>query len=159
VNDIRNALTKPVQDPMSNHIHRSALEVRNTRNIHKKNSNSICLLNCVLLSENAASILSDRDMRHERVTDDVYCTTATSPGLDFGAGSSYAVRTSSAGATHDDVLDLGLDTTTDVLSQLEDAPDTTQRSQPLQGGRARQPPHRFTPSPDTVIQRKRNRHH
>jgi hypothetical protein len=52
-------------------------------------------------------------------------------GLDFGAGLSYATGTSSAGAAHDgDVPDLGpdLDTTMDVLSQLEDAPDLTQPS-------------------------------
>jgi hypothetical protein len=57
--------------------------------------------------------------------------------LDFGAGSSYAIRTSSAGAAHDDdIPDLGtdLDTTADVLSQLEDAPGLTQPSQTLQGG-------------------------
>jgi hypothetical protein len=50
-------------------------------------------------------------------------------GQDFGAGSSYAAGTSSAGAARDDdVPDLGLDlnTTTDVLLQLEDAPNLTQ---------------------------------
>jgi hypothetical protein len=55
-------------------------------------------------------------------------------GLNFGAGLSYATGTSSASAAHDDdVPDLGpnLDTTTDVLSQLEDAPDPTQPSQTL----------------------------
>jgi hypothetical protein len=49
-------------------------------------------------------------------------------GLDFGAELSYATGTSSAGAAHDnDVPDLGpdLDTTVDVLSQLDDAPDPT----------------------------------
>jgi hypothetical protein len=75
-------------------------------------------------------------------------------GLNFGAGSSYDARTSSAGAAHDDdVPDLGpdLDTMTDVLSQLVDAPDPTQPSHTLQGARARQPPHRFTPGSCTVI--------
>jgi hypothetical protein len=46
--------------------------------------------------------------------EDVYHTTPA--GLDFGVGSSYAAGMSSVGATHDDVLDLGLDTTADVLS-------------------------------------------
>jgi hypothetical protein len=45
----------------------------------------------------------------------------------FGGGMSYAVATSSAGAAHNDDnnpdLGLDLDTTTDVMSQLEDAPD------------------------------------
>jgi hypothetical protein len=43
----------------------------------------------------------------------------TLAGLDFGVRSSYAARTSSAVSTHDDYPDLGLDTTMDVLSQLE----------------------------------------
>jgi hypothetical protein len=34
----------------------------------------------------------------------------------------------SSGAGHDDVPQFGLDTTADILSQLEDAPDTTQPS-------------------------------
>jgi hypothetical protein len=72
-------------------------------------------------------------------------------GLDFGAGSSYAVGTSSVGATHDDVPVLGLDTTTDVLSQLEDSLDPTLPSQTLQGGQARQPPHRFTPRSGVAV--------
>jgi hypothetical protein len=54
--------------------------------------------------------------------------------LDFGARPSYATRMSFVGARHNDYLDLGLDTTTDIFSQLEDAPDTTQPSQPSQGG-------------------------
>jgi hypothetical protein len=48
--------------------------------------------------------------------------------LDFGARSSYDAGTSSASAAHDDdVPDLGpnLNTTADVLSQIEDAPDPT----------------------------------
>jgi hypothetical protein len=60
----------------------------------------------------------------ERVAEDVYHTTPL--GLDFGAGSSYTTGTSSAGASHDDdVPNLGpdLDAMTDVLSQLEGAPD------------------------------------
>jgi hypothetical protein len=63
----------------------------------------------------------------ERVAEDVYRMVPA--GQDFGAGSSYAVRTSSAGpARDDDVLDLGLDlnTTADVLLQLEDAPNLMQ---------------------------------
>jgi hypothetical protein len=54
----------------------------------------------------------------ERVAEDVYHTTPL--GMEFGAGSS------SAGASHDDdVPNLGpdLDAMTDVLSQLEGAPD------------------------------------
>jgi hypothetical protein len=35
------------------------------------------------------------------------------------------------GRAHDDYPDLGLDTTADVLSQLEDAPDMMHPSQPL----------------------------
>jgi hypothetical protein len=64
--------------------------------------------------------------------EDVYCMAPM--GLNFGAGLSYATGTSSASAAHDDdIPDLGpnLDTTTDVLSQLEDAPDPTQPSQTL----------------------------
>jgi hypothetical protein len=53
---------------------------------------------------------------HERVAEDVYRMVATSLGLDFGAGSSYAARMSSTGAGQDDYPDLGLDTTADVLS-------------------------------------------
>jgi hypothetical protein len=55
-------------------------------------------------------------------------------GQDFGAGSSYAAGTSSAGAARDDdIPDLGLDlnTTADVLSQLKDALDLMQPSQAL----------------------------
>jgi hypothetical protein len=55
-------------------------------------------------------------------------------GQDFGDRSSYAARMSAASAAHDDgIPDLGpnLDTTVDVLSQLEDAPDPTQPSQTL----------------------------
>jgi hypothetical protein len=61
--------------------------------------------------------------------EDVYCMAPA--GLDFGAGSSYAAGMSSAGVAHDDdVPNLGpnLDTTADVLSQLEDAPNPTQPS-------------------------------
>jgi hypothetical protein len=50
---------------------------------------------------------------------------ATSLDLDFGARLSYAARTSSTCAGQDDYPDLGLDTTMDVLSQLEDAPEST----------------------------------
>jgi hypothetical protein len=64
----------------------------------------------------------------------VYCMVATSPGLDFDAEPSYAIGMSSAGAGQDDYPDLGLDTKTDVLSQLLDAHESTQPSQPLQGG-------------------------
>jgi hypothetical protein len=41
---------------------------------------------------------------------------ATVVGLNFGFRSSYAAGMSSAGAGHDDYPDLGLDTTTDILS-------------------------------------------
>jgi hypothetical protein len=51
---------------------------------------------------------------------------------DFGAGTSYAAGMSFAGAADDDDddpnLGLDLDTTADVLSQLEDALDPTQPS-------------------------------
>jgi hypothetical protein len=60
-------------------------------------------------------------------------------GLGLWCGLSYATGTSSVGAVHDDDvpdLDLNLDTMADVLSQLEDAFDPTQPSQPLQGGQA-----------------------
>jgi hypothetical protein len=51
---------------------------------------------------------------HECVAEDVYHTMPV--GLDFAVGLSYATGTSFAGAAHDDVPDLGLDTTADVLS-------------------------------------------
>jgi hypothetical protein len=50
---------------------------------------------------------------------------ATSPGLDFGVEPSYATEMSSMGAVQYNYPDLGLDTTADVLSQLEDAPEST----------------------------------
>jgi hypothetical protein len=80
----------------------------------------------------------------------------------YGVGMSYAVGTSSAGAAHDDDdpdLGLDLDTTVDVVSQLEDAPDPTQPSHALQGGRARNPPHYFTPGSGAIIHRKRGCRH
>jgi hypothetical protein len=83
-------------------------------------------------------------------------------GSSYGAGMSYAAGTSSTGAANDnDDVDLGLDldTTADVLSQLEDPPDLTQPSHALQGVRARNPPHHFTLGSSTVVQRKRGRHH
>jgi hypothetical protein len=56
---------------------------------------------------------------------------------DFDVGTSYAAATSSVVAAHDDDEDpnlgLNLDTTVDVLSQLEDAPDPKHPSQALQG--------------------------
>jgi hypothetical protein len=52
----------------------------------------------------------------ERVVEDVYRTAATPAGLDSGAGLSYSVGTSSAGAGHNDYPDLSLDTTTNILS-------------------------------------------
>jgi hypothetical protein len=55
-------------------------------------------------------------------------------GLDFGDRSCYAAGTSSLGVARDGVTDLGLDTTANVLSQLQDGPDPTQPSQTLQGG-------------------------
>jgi hypothetical protein len=51
-------------------------------------------------------------------------------GLDSGVGPSSAARTSS-GVGHDNESELSLDTTVDILSQLEDAIDPTQ---PLHGG-------------------------
>jgi hypothetical protein len=62
---------------------------------------------------------------HERVAEDVYRMAATSPGLDFGVEPSYATEMSSMGAVQYNYPDLGLDTTADVLSQLEDAPEST----------------------------------
>jgi hypothetical protein len=64
---------------------------------------------------------------HERVVEDVYHTAATPVGLDSRVGPSSAAGMSS-GAGHDDVPQFGLDTTTDILSQLEDALDTMQPS-------------------------------
>jgi hypothetical protein len=60
--------------------------------------------------------------------EDVYCMVATQAGLDFGARPSYATGMSSASAGHDDDYpDLGdIDTTADIQSQLEDAPNTMQ---------------------------------
>jgi hypothetical protein len=65
----------------------------------------------------------------ERV-EDVYHMAATPAGLDSGAGPSYAARMSFVGAGHNDYLDLSLDTTTNILSQHENALDTTQPSLP-----------------------------
>jgi hypothetical protein len=49
---------------------------------------------------------------------------ATSPGLNFGVEPGYATEMSSMGAGQYNYPDLGLDTTADVLSQLEDAPES-----------------------------------
>jgi hypothetical protein len=68
----------------------------------------------------------------EHVAEDVYRMVPM--GQDFDVGPRYATGMSSAGVAHDDdVPDLGLDldTTADVLLQLEDAPNPTQPSQPL----------------------------
>jgi hypothetical protein len=62
---------------------------------------------------------------HECVTEDVYRTTPTLAGLIFGAESSYATGTNSVGARHNDYPDMGLDTTSNVLSKPEDAPNMT----------------------------------
>jgi hypothetical protein len=59
------------------------------------------------------------------VVEDVYHTVATPTGLDSGTGLRYAAGMNSGGAGHDDHLNLSLDTIADILSQLEDAPDTT----------------------------------
>jgi hypothetical protein len=66
----------------------------------------------------------------ECVAEDLYCTAPAGHdfgvGSSYGAGTSYAAGTSSVGAAHDDDdPDMGLDfnTMTNVLSQLEDAPD------------------------------------
>jgi hypothetical protein len=87
--------------------------------------------------------------------EDSYHTTSTPVSLNFGAGMSYAAGTNTSGAGHNDYLDLGLDTTADILLQLEDAPDTTY---PSQGGRPQQAPDRFMPGSHTV-QRKHGRCH
>jgi hypothetical protein len=55
---------------------------------------------------------------------------AAPTGLDSIVGSSSTTGTRS-GVGHEDVPELGLDTTADVLSQLKDALDTTH---PSQGG-------------------------
>jgi hypothetical protein len=56
---------------------------------------------------------------HERVVEDVYRTTATLSSLDSSEGPSCS-------GGHNDVPELGLDTPTDILSQLEDVPNPTQ---------------------------------
>jgi hypothetical protein len=131
VNEIGNALAMLVEDPVSNNILRSALEVCNKRNITSKTSISIYSLRILLLFQKMQRRLH-RIMTHcgccEHVVEDVYCTMATPVGLNYGARSSYADEMSSGGAGHDDSPDLGLNTTMDILSQLEDAPDTTQPS-------------------------------
>jgi hypothetical protein len=54
MNEIRNALVMPVEDPVSNNILCNALEVCNKGSIRKK-------LKLHLITENAASIPSDHD--------------------------------------------------------------------------------------------------
>jgi hypothetical protein len=150
----------PVEDPASNIILRTALEVCNMGGHQKKTKTPF---NCVLVFHfQKAQRLFCRIMARcgcwERVAKDVYRTMLV--GHDFGVGSSYGAGTSSAGAAHDDPdLSLDLDTTADVLSQLEDAPDPTQPSQALQHGRAWNPPHCFTPGSGAVIHRKRGHRH
>jgi hypothetical protein len=56
------------------------------------------------------------------------------------------------GAEHDDYPNLDLNTTTDILSQLKDAPNTTQ---PSQGGQPRQAPDRFTLGSHAVHRKRR----
>jgi hypothetical protein len=53
------------------------------------------------------------------VVEDVYHTTATLSSLDSSEGPSCS-------GGHNDVPELGLDTLTDILSQLEDVPNPTQ---------------------------------
>jgi hypothetical protein len=60
--------------------------------------------------------------------EDVYHTAATPVGLNFDVGSTYATRMSSGGTGNDDYPDLGLNTTMDILLQVEDAHDMTQTS-------------------------------
>jgi hypothetical protein len=62
---------------------------------------------------------------HEHVVEDVYHTAAAPASLDFGVGLSSAAGMSS-GAGHEEVPELRLDTTADVLLQLIDGPDETQ---------------------------------
>jgi hypothetical protein len=159
MNEIGNALAMPNEDPVRNNIMCNSLEVCNKGGHQKKIQTPF---NCVLVfhfqkAQCRFCQIATRYGCHEHVAEDVYCTTPTA--LDFGAGSSYAAGTSSAAVAHDDVPNLDLDTMADVLSQLEDAPDTTHPSQPLQGGQARQPPHRFTPGSGAVVQRKRGHRH
>jgi hypothetical protein len=133
-------LVVPIEDPASNNILHIALEVCNTVVIRKKNFGAP--FNCVLVfhfqkAQHQFHWITAHCGCREHVAEDAYRTAPAN--LDFGAGSSYAIGTSSAGPAHDDdIPDLGpdLDTTVDVLSQLEDAPDLTQPSQTLQGGRA-----------------------
>jgi hypothetical protein len=168
MNEIRNALVMPIEDPASNNIMHIALEVHNMGGHQKKTKTPF---NCVLVfhfqkAQRQFRQIVARCGCQECVVEDVYHMVPAGydfgVGSSYGAGMSYAAGTSSTGAANDDDdVDLGLDldTTADVLSQLEDPPDLTQPSQALQGVRARNPPHRFTLGSSTVVQRKRGRHH
>jgi hypothetical protein len=116
---IGNVLAVPVEDPTSNNILRSALEVCNTGGHEKKIETPF---NYVLVfhfqkAQRQFCRIAARCGCQERDAEDVYCTVPV--GLDFGAGLSYGAGMSSAAAAHDDnILDLGpdLDTTVDVQS-------------------------------------------
>jgi hypothetical protein len=103
VNEIGNALAVPVEDPVSNNILRNTLEVCNKGDIRKKTQTPF---NCVLVFHfQKMQRRFRRIVAHcgccERVAEDVYRTTETSPGLNFGAGTSSAV------VRQDDYPDLG----------------------------------------------------
>jgi hypothetical protein len=91
---------------------------------------------------------------HERVVEDVHHTAIAPVGLNSGAGPSSIAGTS-FGAGHEDISELRLDTTTDILSQLEDAPNVMQ---PSLGGLPWHAPDHFTPR-SHVVHRKRDRQH
>jgi hypothetical protein len=139
-------LVVTVEDLVSNAIPRSALEVCNKRNITQKPQ--ILFIYYVLfyfqkMQRRLHQIMTHCECR-KRVVEDVYRTMEAPAGLKF------------TGADHKDFQDHDLDTTTDILSQLDIASDPTQASQ---GGRPWQPPYCFTPSSHTVVQCKRGRLH
>jgi hypothetical protein len=119
VNEIENALVMPVEDPASNNILHSTLEVCNTCGHQKKTE---IPFNCVHVfhfqkAQHRFHRIVTRCGCRERVAEDMYRTSPA--GHDCGVRSSYGARTSSAGAAHDDDdPDLGviLDTTMDALS-------------------------------------------
>jgi hypothetical protein len=120
VNEIGNVLVILVEDSASNNIMCSALEVCN-KGGHKKCQppfNYVLVFHFQKAQHRFCQIMAHCGC-HDCVVEDVYCMPTTSPGLNFGAGPS------SAGAGQDGYPDLGLNTTTDVLSHLEDAPEST----------------------------------
>jgi hypothetical protein len=134
MNEIGNALAMPVEDPTSNNILCTALEVCNTGGHQKKTEtpfNHVLVFHFQKGQRRFHWIVARCGCR-ELVAEDVDHMAPASQ--DFGAESSFATRTSSAGsAQDDDVPDLGpdLNTMTDVLSHLEDAPNLMQPSQTL----------------------------